>query len=265
MTKVSNAVVLAACEKMLTEGISYSQLDCQAAVEEALVRAGVPRSECNLAGSNAHYRAMLWRGTPEQCCELLGVREVPAGFFTYIVQPFGAPAKYTDDLGNADHMGVYLGGGRTFHSSQSRGAVVLSTTFNGRRGVPNGGWNMVGMAPWVDCGLTAAQMAVLTGHANYTGNDAVDELVSAGDITQAPEPVVVPGAPPQQTYVRVQTANGAGVRAREQPSSAAIYKYTVPEGTVLQVLGSKGGYYKVYYLGKARYVDQRFVVSHGMG
>lgn len=265
MTKVSNAAVLAACEKMLTEGISYSQLDCQAAVEEALVRAGVPRSECNLAGSNAHYRAMLWRGTPEQCCELLGVREVPAGFFTYIVQATGAPAKYTDDLGNADHMGVYLGGGRTFHSSQSRECVTLSTTFNGRKAVPNGGWNMVGMAPWVDCGLTAAQMAMLTGHANYTGDVVAGVPDSAGDILQAPEPVAEPVIPSRQTYIRVQTANGAGVRAREQPSSAAIYKYTVPEGTVLQVLGSKGGYYKVYYLGKARYVDQRFVVAHEMG
>ena len=121
-TKVTNAALIAACKQLLTEGIPYAQMDCQAAVEEALIRCGVPRKECDLGGSNAHYRRCLWRGTPERLVELLSVKEVPAGMFMFIVLASGELSKYQGDgYGNADHMGIYMGGGQTFNSSQSRG------------------------------------------------------------------------------------------------------------------------------------------------
>ena len=171
--KITNAALIAACEQMLTEGITYDQLDCQEAVEEALRRGGVPLSECNLSGSNAHYRNCLWRGLPERMIDLLGVKEVPAGMFPFIVEAedSGTPAKYRGDgYGDATHMGIYMGGGRTFNSSEKMSGVVVSTKFNGRKQAVAGSWNMVGWSPWVDCGLTAEQVSALTGDANYTGS-----------------------------------------------------------------------------------------------
>lgn len=187
--KITNAALKSACEQMLTENITYAQMDCQAAVEEALIRCGIPASECNLSGSNAHYRKMRGRWTPERLRDLLGVKEVPAGMFMFIVLASGEPAKYSGDgYGNADHMGIYLGGGRTFNSSSSRGGVEVSTKFNGKTSVPNGGWNMVGWSPWVDCGLTADQVSALTGDVNYTGGGAGTTTTSesvADDATTA--------------------------------------------------------------------------------
>ena len=171
-TKGTNAALKAACEQMLTENIPYTTLDCQSAVEEALRRAGVPLSECNLGGSNAHYRNCLWRGTPERMIDLLGVKEIPAGMFTFIVDAASesTPAKYrTDGYGDATHMGIYMGGGRTFNSSEKNGGVVVSTKFNGKKQAVSGSWNMIGWSPWVDCGLTVEQVAALKGDANYTG------------------------------------------------------------------------------------------------
>lgn len=172
-SKATNAALIAACSAMLTEGIGYGDMDCQAAVEAALVRAGLARSMVNLAGSNAHYRNCLWTGTPQRLCDLLGVKKVPAGVFVFIVLASGEPAKYQGDgMGNADHIGIYLGNGKTFHSSQTNGGVCVSTKFDGYNIVPNGGWNMVGLSGWVDCGLSAAQLAALKADANYAGEEA---------------------------------------------------------------------------------------------
>jgi len=251
-TKITNAALIAACEQLLTEGITYAQMDCQAAVEEALMRCGVPASECNLAGSNAHYRACVWRGTPEQCCELLGVREVPAGAFMFIVLPSGEPAKYQGDgYGNADHIGIYMGGGQTFNSSSSRGGVEVSTKFGGNKAVPNGGWNMVGLSRWVDCGLTAAQLAALTGNANATPEDA------ATPAQEAPTASAEPAASP--CYGVVVTPDGGPVRAREQPRKDAVWKYAIPNGTQVLVLGERNGFHQVHWLGKARWVQKGFL------
>ena len=261
--KITNAALKAACEQMLTENITYAQMDCQAAVEEALIRCGIPASECNLSGSNAHYRKMLGRWTPERMRDLLGVKEVPAGMFMFIVLASGEPAKYSGDgYGNAGHMGIYLGGGRTFNSSSSRGGVEVSTKFNGKTAVPNGGWSMVGWSPWVDCGLTDAQVAALTGDANYTGGGTVTGETSAiGDADSSAQeaPVSAVSSAEAQTYAVVVTPDGNPVKAREQPRKDAIWKYSIPNGTRVLVLGERDGYYKTYWLGKGRWVKKEFL------
>lgn len=264
-TKVTNAALIAACEQLLTEGITYAQMDCQAAVEEALRRAGVPLSECNLSGSNAHYRRCLSRWTPERLIDLLGTKEVPAGMFMFIVEgeDSGTPAKYRGDgYGDATHMGIYMGGGRTFNSSSSRGGVEVSIKFNGRTAVPHGGWNMVGWSEWVDCGLTAEQVATLKADANYTGGGTVDGETSAiGDTVSSAQdaPASVISAPSVQSFATVVTPDGNPVKAREQPKKTAIWKFAIPNGTSVLLLGESGDYYKVHWLGKGRWVKKEFL------
>ena len=90
-------------------GMSLTGMDCQGLVEFLLIQAGVPKGECNLAGSNAHYRACRWTGTPEECKALFG--EIPGGAFLFILEQDGnEPAKYkADGIGNASHMGFWTG------------------------------------------------------------------------------------------------------------------------------------------------------------
>ncbi len=185
-TKITNAALIAAGEAKLTAvkttPIPYAQMDCQALVEALLVDCGISAKVCNLAGSNAHFRACMWRGTPEECVKRLGA--VPGGAFLFIVEPESdaTPAKYRGDgLGDANHMYVYLGGGRSIHSSQSRGGVCESTNFGGKKTVPNGGVNYIGLSCWVDYGLSDAQLAALglTAGAAQTSAAGVQEAAVA--------------------------------------------------------------------------------------
>jgi hypothetical protein len=202
VSKVSNAALKVACEQMLTEGISYDTMDCQKAVEEALNRCGIPKSECDLAGSNAHYRKCRWVGTPEECLKLLGVKEVPTGAFMFIWEESGAPSKYDGDgMGNATHIGVYLGGGRTFNSSQSMGSVTVSTKFGGKKTVPNGGWNRVGFSDWVDCGLTDAQLSALGMAATSTA--ATQEDATETQAATVTETATATGPEDTSEFVRI--------------------------------------------------------------
>lgn len=137
----------------VANGHTLAGMDCQGLAEFLLVQCGVPYGECNRAGSNSHLRECVWRGTPEECKAAFG--EVPAGAWLFIVTEDGAePVKYRDDgIGNAEHMGVYLGGKQAIHASASRG-MVAESRFEGKT-IPNGGWNMVGLPKWVDYGINA--------------------------------------------------------------------------------------------------------------
>lgn len=161
MTKVSGEAYAARAEELrglikdgrriayAAGGMSLAGMDCQGLCEYLLIACGVPKKECNLSGSNAHWRACVWRGTPEECAARFG--RVPAGAWVFIVDDddSGAPAKYRGDgFGDAYHMGVYLGKGVALHASASRGCVAESVFQE--RTVPNGGWNRVGLPPWVD-------------------------------------------------------------------------------------------------------------------
>ncbi len=140
-------------------GTSYSTYDCQAFVERMLADAGL---NMNLAGSNAWYRTMSWRGTPEQCKATFGC--IPTGAFLFIVAyDGGEPASYHDNLGNANHIGVVihrdLG---AIHSSQRKGGVYYSLFQDAT--IPNGGWNMIGLWTRMDYGDEVnAKLEALTG------------------------------------------------------------------------------------------------------
>lgn len=124
-------------------GTPYSQMDCQAFVEQCLKDCGLNK---NLAGSNAWFREVHQNGeilTPEECVSKYG--KVPPGAFLFILSQDGKePAKYkSDNLGNASHIGIATGKGEgAIHSSQSKGGVCESK-FKGK--TISGGWNKVGL------------------------------------------------------------------------------------------------------------------------
>ena len=168
-TRVTNASLIAAGKALLAgaqqstipyvnNGMDLNGMDCQGLAEYLLMQCGVPKSECNLAGSNAHWRKCVWTGTPEECKKAFGC--VPGGAFVFIWTESGEPAKYQGDgRGNVEHMGVYLGD-CAIHASSSRGRVAESK-FAGKT-IPNGGWNRVGLSCWVDYGLTEAPQTALS-------------------------------------------------------------------------------------------------------
>jgi hypothetical protein len=166
-------------------GMTLAGMDCQGLVEYLLMKCGVLKSECNLAGSNAHYRACAWIGTPEECKKTFG--SVPSGAALFILEPSGGePAKFqTDGIGNASHMGIWLDD-TSMAASASRGQVIES---NFASKSINGGWNRVGLMPWVDYGLSASQQVLLTtdtegaGSATESAQEA-DASTTITDVSQ---------------------------------------------------------------------------------
>lgn len=247
-TQITGAALVAAGKALLAyvragntvpyakAGMTLKGMDCQGLVEYCLIQAGVPKGECGLSGSNAHWRACTWRGTPEACKAAFG--DVPEGAALFIVSSDnGEPAKYRGDgYGNASHIGLWLGDA-SIAASQSKGQVVESN-FRGRS--ISGGWNRIGLLPWVDYGLRETE----PGAAEDTGGDA------------APQEVAPQAAP---TYAAVTTPDGNPVRAREQPKRDAVWKFAIPSGTRVRLLGESGNYCKVYWLGKGRWVQKDFL------
>lgn len=94
-------------------GTPYSKLDCQAFVEQVLKDLGVRKSDgtpYNWKGSNSMFRNhIIWRGTIEECRKKFG--GIPKGAFVFLVEHDGGEVEkgYHDDLGNASHVGLYIG------------------------------------------------------------------------------------------------------------------------------------------------------------
>ena len=121
-------------------------MDCQGLMEYLLRELGIKK---NWKGSNAMWRSMAWRGTPEECRAVFG--EIPIGAWLFIVTYDGGEEArgYHDNLGNASHVGVYTAqGAGAVHASASKGCVCESK-FKGST-IKNGGWNAVGLCPLLD-------------------------------------------------------------------------------------------------------------------
>lgn len=151
MTQVAIADVIAQADTLLaytkkntipytSGGMSLTGMDCQGLVEYCFIQAGVPKSEMDLAGSNAHFRAMRYTCTPEQCKTLFG--ETPEGATLFILDNDGnEPDKYkADGKGNASHMGLWTG--KTSIAASSGKGKVIESNYKGK--TINGGWNMIG-------------------------------------------------------------------------------------------------------------------------
>ncbi len=217
-------------------GMTLARMDCQGLVEYLLAQCGVPLEACNLAGSNAHWRALKWSGTPEEAVRLFG--GVPEGAALFIWVESGEPAKYLGDgRGNAEHMGLYLGEQRAIHASASR-ACVAESVFK-QKTIPNGGWNRVGLLPWVDYGAAV--------EAKIGGLAVVAEIVD--DMPEAQEPETTGSSPsvpaaavqPSRYWAQVVTPNGGPVNMREKPSKACDLYKEVPNGETVLVIGQVAG------------------------
>lgn len=211
-------------------GTPYKQLDCQAFIEKCLQDIGINE---NLSGSNAWYRKMTWRGSPEECRKVFG--EIPKGAFLFIVEPVSesTPAKYRDDgLQDASHIGLYTGEGLgAIHSSSSKGQVCESK-FSGKT-IPNGGWNKVGLWSALSYG------------------EKVDSILN-GDETE------------MEPY-RARVTGGI-LNVRKSPSTRAVRLDRLPDNTEVTVLSEEGEWAEVQYgQGQTGWVLKKFLTSADAG
>ena len=110
-------------------GTAYSRLDCQGFVEQVLKDLGVRKkdgSPYNWKGSNSMWRNYIgWKGTIEECKKKFGC--IPLGAFLFLLKWDGKEAErgYHDGLGNATHVGLYVGTAPlpVMDSSKGRGKV----------------------------------------------------------------------------------------------------------------------------------------------
>ena len=110
-------------------GRKYTDLDCQAFVEEVLKDLGVRKSDgtpYNWRGSNSMWRNHIrWKGTIQECMNKFG--EIPLGSFLFLLKYDGGEEEkgYHDGLGNATHVGLYVGTAPlpVMDSSKGRGRV----------------------------------------------------------------------------------------------------------------------------------------------
>lgn len=233
-------------------GRSYQEMDCQKFVEKCLSDIGTGK---DLAGSNAWYRAMTWKGTPEECRASFG--EIPNGAFLFILENNGKePEKYRNDgIGNASHIGLKTGmtgsemvrlaeeagdanarkynfGNGAIHSSQSRGAVCTS---NFKDKTIRGGWNRIGLWDRIDYG-EAINAKLRSGHTH------------SEDTTPDTEPVMG----------TVFASSGTTVKLRQRPSTGCGLYWDVPIGETVEVL-KQGDWDRVAWNGRTGYMRHEFV------
>lgn len=132
--------------------LKYANCDCQGFVEKVLYDSGVHKTDgeaYNWKGSNSMWRnALSWKGTKEECIKQFG--SIPLGAWVFIVSDDGGEKEkgYYDSLGNAKHVGIYVGNDETRDSTRNT---------KGRDGVgyrPLKDWNRIGLCKYLDYNLS---------------------------------------------------------------------------------------------------------------
>ena len=216
-------------------GMPYDQMDCQAFVEKCMQVCGV---NMDLPGSNAWYRKMTWVGSPEECRAKFGT--IPKGAILYILGPSGnEPEQYrVDGIGNASHMGIYIGRlDGAIHSSKSRGGVAYSK-FSGVS--INGGWNRVGLWDRFDYGEMVNMI--------LCGNQTVEPAVNTEGVSAVDRAIV-------------RSANGYGVNMRSEKSTGNNPIMKIPEGAEVLVVNDDGVWSSVEYEGKHGYAMSMYLMK----
>ncbi len=214
-------------------GRDYDEMDCRDLINVMLDDVGV---DAHYKGSNAMWRDMAWRGTPEEAVAAFG--SVPVGALLFIVEHDGGEVSrgYHDDLGNASHVGVKTGMGKgAIHSSASRGCV-LESEFNDKT-IRNGGWNAVGLLKQID----------------YNRNLPDEQPAPENGQTSGPAVNAV-------TYAMVTATSGNTVKMRQKPSKKCDLYWEVPIGATVEIRGSESnGWYPVCYGERDGYMMAEFL------
>ena len=106
--------------------LTYSQYDCQAFCELVLRDIGVRQPDgavYNWKGSNDMYRhAVKWLGTIDEARKTFG--EIPVGAWAFMWDTTGNEKLrgYYDGLGNASHIGIYIGNDTVKDSTKIKNA-----------------------------------------------------------------------------------------------------------------------------------------------
>ena len=106
--------------------LTYSQYDCQAFCELVLRDLGVRQPNgavYNWKGSNDMYRhAVSWVGTIDECRRKFG--DIPLGAWAFMWDLTGNEKQrgYYDGLGNASHVGIYIGNDTVKDSTKIKNA-----------------------------------------------------------------------------------------------------------------------------------------------
>ena len=214
-------------------------MDCGDLINARLSEVGV---ETRYKGSNALWRDVAWRGTPEEAVAAFG--SVPVGALLFIVEHDGGEVSrgYHDDLGNASHVGVKTGTGKgAIHSSASRGGVFESEFRD--KTVRNGGWNAVGLLKQIDYDR------------HLPGEQPATENLPAKEEQQPSTPAVNAAA-----YAMVTASSGSTVKMRAKPSRKCDLYWDVPVGATVEIRGPETkGWYPVRYGGRDGYMMSEFL------
>ena len=209
-------------------GKSYSEMDCQKLIEKMLKDVGI---SLDLPGSNAWFRKMTWTGSPEECKRKFG--KIPVGAFLFIHNFDGGEVKrgYTDGLGNASHIGVYIAReDGAIHSSSTRGCVAYSK-FVGK--TIKGGWNMIGLWDRLSYGQEIDNCL----HGQETDNHSGGETMTAV----------------------VTSENGNPVRLRKKQSTKSDIITELPVGTEVEVIEPGTEWSKISWEGKTGWMMSAFL------
>ena len=120
---ISNIKFADQAKSAIYDGIPYTKLDCQAFVEKVLYDAGARKENgkaYDWSGVNGMYRnAFTWKGTIAECKKVYGC--IPVGAWAIIWKNDGGEKErgYYDGLGNAKHVGIYVGNDQVRDSTRT--------------------------------------------------------------------------------------------------------------------------------------------------
>lgn len=207
-------------------GTGKGQLDCQALMEKMLQDVGIYK---NWAGSNAMWRDLAWRGTPEECRKVFG--HIPVGAWLFVWKDDGGEKKrgYKDNDGNASHVGVYTGQGKGATAASATKGKVAESKFEGKS--INGGWNRVGLNKLLDYGddVMAKLRELKEGGKTMQGTTPTD----LGPVTTAGE----------QRWVWLPEGKTGTVNLRKTPNGRLETRLSV--GTEVRTIAASGKWTQV--------------------
>lgn len=239
-TDLANMALTLTEESLSGNTILYTEKDCQAYMEYIFHNCGI---NIDYKGSNDMFRnACVWTGTIDEAKKLGYLKP---GVALFIVEHNGGePFRYQDGLGNASHVGMYIGNtglmdvdknGKArscdaVHSSLTMGRVAGTTLKNG--------WTHVGLWKNVDYGV------------NVGGNNMnYDNSVDMGEAVAA-------------EYAIVHTPNGGYLNCRTKMSASSGLVPKIPHinyGETVEVNYYQGDWAHITYKGHDGFVKAEFL------